>query len=652
MSNVALITPHLRQVQAPAAIRDLPAWLIWRFEENHDGGKPRKVPYYAGGGKRGAHGTAQDVAKLVTFDAAARAAARMGFDGVGFATLGQFGICALDFDDCITDGRLHPDVEALLVDTYAEYSPSGRGVRLFFRGNLGNGKALNGGPYGMECFSSKGYVTYTGNTLELTELLGNTDEVAPVNQAVVELYNKRFARSPVDDVQRMDATNEALGMDEARIREALALIDPSTLHYDDWLRVGMAVHAETAGAGFDLWDAWSSTSSKYTSREYGEDRWRSFGRNDGAAVTGGTLLKMAGLSMSSPASADEFPDALEEPTEGKPLRFPWYSSEDFSDQPLPTWVIKGVLPQADLAVLYGASGAGKSFVALDMVAAIARGTEWRGRRVKQGRVAYIAAEGAGGFRKRVKAYKQHFEVDQLGVNVIPAAPNLVEKGDAIDIIRTIRDMGGADIVVVDTFAQVTPGSNENAGEDMGTALANCRLINKHTGAMVLLIHHAGKDLSKGARGWSGIKAAADAELEVAREGEGRVLRLTKSKDGEDMTEWGFDLEVVQLGVDEDMDPITSCVVVEAAVPAKGGISTRKLGPVEKVVNEVIQEVAQVQTSGIEVNFVVGEAVSRLDAPEEGKRDTRRQRVRRAIEALCSGDDAPYWLQDDGTLSVC
>jgi hypothetical protein len=148
-----------------------------------------------------------------------------------------------------------------------------------------------------------------------------------------------------------------------------------------------------------------------------------------------------------------------------------------------------------------------------------------------------------------------------------------------------------------------------------------------------------------------LRAAADAELAVAREAAGRTLRLTKSKDGEDGMVWGFDLEVVKVGVDEDLDPITSCVVIEAAVPV-GGIASRKLGPVETVVNAVIQEYAIAQTSGIEVGPVIAEAVKRMDAPADGKRDSRKQRVRRALEALTVGDEAPYWLGDDGCITIC
>lgn len=660
MSNVARITPHLRNVEAPAAIRELEAWVIWRFEDNPNGGKPRKVPYYANGGKRhGEQGGPKDVANLVTFDAAKAAAVRRGYDGVGFATLAQFGICALDFDDCITDGKIHSDVEQLLVDTYAEFSPSGRGIRLFFKGDLGNGKAIRGGEYGMECFSSRGFVTFTGNTLELTELLGNSDAIAPINDDVRTLHAQRFARSsePVE----ISTSGEPAGLTLAQIRQCLEAL-PTDLHYDDWLTVGMAIHCETRGEGFELWEDWSLESSKYSNREYNEERWRSFGKNGGAQVTGRTLVKLANehgarITLNAPASAEEFEVLVEDVssthTPDELPRFHFEPVHQFSSATALPWIIKGVLPQAGLAVVYGASGSGKSFAVLDMALCIARGLPWRGKRTRQGRVAYVAAEGAEGFRKRLAAYAMHHGVDlsTVPMSVLNAAPNLLEKQDAVDLAKGVKASGGADLIIVDTLAQTTPGANENAGEDMGKALGYCKRIHEVTGALVLLIHHSGKDATKGARGWSGLRAACDAELEIVRDGNVRALRLSKNKDGEDGLQWGFALEVVQLGVDEDLDPITSCVVVEADVPV-GGVSDRKLGAVEKVVNDVIQEFAQAQTEGIEVGPVIAEAVKRMDPPQDGKRDTRKTRVRRALENLTTGDDAPYWLGDDGCIAVC
>ncbi len=663
MTNVHRITPHLRDVEAPAAIRDLPAWVVWRFEAVPGGGKPRKVPYYANGGKRhGEQGGPKDVANLVTFDAAKAAAARRGFDGVGFAALSQFGICALDFDNCIIDGRIHPQVEALLGDTYAEFSPSGQGIRAFFKGDLGNGKALRNGDFGMECFSTRGFVTFTGNTLDITELLGNTDVVAPMSDEVHHLHRERFARSaePVD----APFSGEPAGLSVQQIERCLAAL-PTDLHYDDWLMVGMAIHCETRGEGFELWEDWSATSGKYTTREYNEERWRSFGKGGGNQVTGRSLVHLAnehgaGINLTAPASAEEFESLVEDvqnPDATDTPRFYFEPVHTFSSTKALPWIIKGVLPKAGLGVVYGASGSGKSFAVLDMGMAIARGVDWRGKRTRQGRVAYIAAEGADGFRKRVAAYAMHHQVDLTAVpmTVLNAAPNLLEKQDAVDVAKGVRASGGADLIIVDTFAQTTPGANENAGEDVGKALGYCRRIHEATGAMVLLIHHSGKDAAKGARGWSGLRAACDAEIEVVREGDARVLRLTKSKDGEDGLEWGFALDVVQVDVDEDLEAVTSCVVVEAAVPVVGAGPARKLGKNEKVVNEVLQEIALSQNGGIEIAPVLAEAVRRMmgrDGVDSDKKGNYKSNARRALTRLCEGDDAPYWLDPDtNTIEV-
>ena len=656
MNAVTTIKPHLSSISAPDEMRNLPGWLVWRFEYHEGEDKPRKIPYYTAGNKRhGKQGSTQDLQQLTAFDAARTAAARRGFDGVGFVPLPEWNICALDFDHCVTNGELHPDLEAIVTGTYAEYSPSGTGVRAFVKGQYGNSKA-RGEPYGFEVFSSKGFVTFTGNRLDVVEILGNENTIAELDAPVRALCAKRFTREVAETGV---SAGEPLGLTSQQIDKCLSVIDADSGH-DEWLAVGMALHHETQGEGFDLWNDWSELGSKYPGREVLLHRWSSFGKTHDRTVTARSLVRLAnehgaGINLNGPATADEFEDLVGEASpEAAPGRFAIVPAHEFATGANPTWVIKDVLPQAELVVMYGASGSGKSFLALDMAAAIARGVEWRGKRVRQGRVAYIAAEGGGGFRKRLKAYGQHNEIDlaSLELGVIHAAPNMMEAKDAADVVKAIKAWGGADIVIVDTFAQVMPGANENAGEDVGKALTHCKRIHELTGAMIILIHHAGKDASKGARGWSGLRAAADAELEVVREATGRSLRLTKSKDGEDGMAWGFDLEIITVGVDEDLDPITSCVVIEAQMPVPGAGPARKLGPVEKAVNDVIQEFAVAQTEGIEIGPVLAEAVKRIEPPADGKRDTRKQRARRALEALCAGDDAPYWIADDGCITIC
>jgi hypothetical protein len=64
--------------------------------------------------------------------------------------------------------------------------------------------------------------------------------------------------------------------------------------YDEWIRVGLALHHETAGAGFALWDAWSARGEKYKGADDLRGHWLSFRADANNAVTLGSLLSVRG----------------------------------------------------------------------------------------------------------------------------------------------------------------------------------------------------------------------------------------------------------------------------------------------------------------------------------------------------------------------
>lgn len=261
------------------------------------------------------------------------------------------------------------------------------------------------------------------------------------------------------------------------------------------------------------------------------------------------------------ADCDAVESAVVVHIDPKVARFTPRRPSEFTSGPPMEWLVRGVLPRAALAVVYGDSGSGKTFFTLDLVSCIARAVQWRDAQTRAGRVVYVCAEGASGFRKRLTAYAQAHGV---GIDSLPwvvaDAPNFLTQDDPVALAKGI---GTADVVVIDTLSAVTPGGNENSGEDMGAVLNHCKSIHRHTGALVVLIHHSGKDATKGARGWSGIRAAADAEIEVTRKGDARTAKVTKLKDGGDFQKYGFRLRVVELGL-SDGQPETSCVVEHVA----------------------------------------------------------------------------------------
>ena len=310
----------------------------------------------------------------------------------------------------------------------------------------------------------------------------------------------------------------------------------------------------------------------------------------------------------------------------------------FSSGAPASWFIKGVLPRAALGVIFGESGSGKSFFALDMAASIARGLPWRERRTRKARVAYIVAEGAGGFRQRAHAYSGHHGIGlaDLDIAILGDAPNFMRVVDVQRVIDGVTAYGGVEIIVVDTFAQVLPGANENSAEDVGLALSHCRTLHKLTGAMVLLIHHSGKDATKGARGWSGLRAAADFEMEITRADDRRAATVTKLKDGEDGAAFGFTLRTVAMGADSDGDELTSCVVEQGGDQDRGA-RKRRLGSVEKAVIRKLNELTAMlpDDERVSTTELISHVARDMIHDVEGKQDKRRYHALRALDNLVS-----------------
>lgn len=681
MADVAKIMPEVRAIQAPAPLRDLPGWCMWRYEQYEGDTKPRKVPYYhSGTRRRGQQGSPADRDQLTTFAIAREAAARKGFDGVGFALLADWGLTALDFDRVVQeDGSLPPEVEQIVSRTYAEYSPSGTGIRAFVRGHLGNHKDTKSA-WGLETFSTSGFVTITGNILDEVDLIGHNDTIAPIDLPLHDLCTRRFGASSAaqqsDDF--MAGYEPPLGLQDHEVQDLLDALDPDCGR-DDWVRVGMALHHEFQGSedGFQFWDGWSVIGGKYPGEEALRAQWDSFTRRMGPGrrqVTMASVIKMAkserGLADNRPLSVEsvearaaaltadlEAPIGARTP-DGFEGKFPVVAAADMVATKPSDWLIKGILPKADLGALYGASGSGKSFVSLDMAMHIALGREWRGHRVKQGLVVIVTAEGGGSYGKRIKAYCQHHEVDVTGLplGIINAQPNILEAEDISELTASLRAMGQVSLLIIDTLAQVTPGANENTSEDMGRAIANAQLLRRTTGAMVLLIHHSGKDAARGARGWSGLKGALDVEIEVTRDEDlgSREIRLSKMKDEEDGLRFGFALDVVTVGMDEDGDEMRSCVAVEAELQERRPAARRGEAESSTVYEVAIEQfIASDNPDSVFPMDKFIAAVSPYLPAElgEGHRDTRRQNISKAAKDMAKRKDAKLGVLHSGSTVV-
>jgi hypothetical protein len=242
------------------------------------------------------------------------------------------------------------------------------------------------------------------------------------------------------------------------------------------------------------------------------------------------------------------------------------------------YLVKGLLPRRGVAFFAGPSTSAKTFLAIEAALRISRGEPFCGRRTRQAGVLYVAAEDADGVRRRVKAWRMQ-NGDQGALQMIPEPPDLRDSGVEADLVATIAegayelDAEGAPLglIIFDTLSKVAPGADQNASNDMGAVMATLDRIAQRFDALVLVIAHTPKDEARGIAGWYGQFGAADAVVMLTRDANDDHLRLAtvaKLKNGQDGGKIAFRLDELEIGTDEDGDPITSCVVAFEDAPAR------------------------------------------------------------------------------------
>ena len=381
-----------------------------------------------------------------------------------------------------------------------------------------------------------------------------------------------------------------------------------TVEWDAWSNTLMAFYDASHGSADGLEAAihWSEKNPKGDA-EATTYKWDHIHRYPPKDISAGTLVKLARAvdpdflpgkvkpeDWFEDESAPLFPDVeLNSFQENSTKRFqltPFAEAAstalDTAAQPL----IKGVLDQGAMTILYGESNAGKTFVAMDMAYHIAAGIDWAGKRTAKLPVLYVAAEGGQGARKRAAALASKHGVCEDFYFLMHPVNLLRADADLKPLIDTARDAAAAigrsfGLVVIDTLSRAMAGGDENSSTDMGAMVKHLDVLRKALEAHVMAVHHSGKDRARGARGHSLLRAATDTEIEVAD----RVISVTKQRDLDGSFASGFDLDVVTLGVDAEGDPVTSCTVKLISRHEAQAVSVGVLTPSEATVAAAVAE---------------------------------------------------------------
>lgn len=483
----------------------------------------------------------------------------------------------------------------------------------------------------------------------------NNDGLELIKKTITDLEAKQAQLPPPQAIstttsplmQSLSGAPQESPAEIAKLQSALLYVNPDTgrghgsffdanghPEGDIWLAAVWAIASLgwKSGKGKDIAKNWSQKcQARYTDQGF-EDAWNGYNPNHPRHIGIGSLYKYA-MQMGW---------QFQVPTTATGNKYKLLTGHDLRLLPPVQWRLKGILPYSGLAAMYGPSASGKSFLGLDLGIAICEGADWFGIRTTKSTVIYVALEGESGFKNRVAAWELE--------NSRPLPPSIsmvmqpfhITKPEDVDDLAAAVPYGS--VVIVDTLNRAAPTSDENSSKEMGEILEACKRLQALIDGLVVLIHHTGKDTTRGARGHSSFFAALDGAIEVERTATQRSWTVAKAKDGQDGKNIPFDLKRHVLGFDVDGDEITSCTVtpVQGNVFAKPQPKGKSQQSALKVIEQQIANLVNPTTgiAGSPANRVClrfEDGISHLAGTLHGKpKNKRNNEARRLLKGLIDG----------------
>lgn len=350
-----------------------------------------------------------------------------------------------------------------------------------------------------------------------------------------------------------------------------------------------------------------------------------------------------------------------------PLPLPVELFEDVQPRLDSRWLVKRQLLASTKIVFFGAPGSGKSFLAIDIGFHLAAELDWFGRRTTGARVVYVAAEGQAGVRLRIEALKRTYPGQgDIPFALIPTAVDLLDpSADLAKLAAVLKYLAGrwkgVDLLVVDTLAASFGGGDEN-GPDMAAFVGNVDKLCAPYECASLIVTHAPLDKdAKRPRGHSSLWGSADTVWQIIgdRDAPARRIHVLKQKDCDPGPDIMFALRPVEIGIDEDGDPVTSCIVEPSEFDAAAMIGRRRMSAKEKIVYTALERaiiakgifppatipdnVCNRARTGkvVALSEWRSEALSALSTPDT-KPDSARRSFDRARDALQAAGNLAVW----------
>jgi hypothetical protein len=554
---------------------------------------------------------------------------------IGFCFSAGGGLACIDIDNKIdpqSDPVLYAENQERMramyrfYDSYIEQSKSANGLHIILKGEIGPGRRRDN----VEVYSQERFMIMTGDVQKERPLMDGqhlldslVQQMTISDRKFVDLEEKPAVESDADVAKRILNSRSGGKFEDLIAPDWYARINPNSRapYGDDPSRADLSfatlVGFFTESNG-QIWSMFKQTALGnrlkngqvrhpmydrflvHTIKEARAYLASDAGKRESVDLRGATDAMLERFKAERAANEAAQRAKIEDPAQSAALnwkpesdhqivnkhKFVFKKPYEVSAEPPLEWALENVFQKRSVNAIYGWSAVGKSFVALDLMMAIAEGREWFGHETEQMHVTYLALEGGDGMRNRLEAYRLSRGIGyQLPTNfdIYRGHFNICDPEHVSAMIyQRQRDHMVGGMFVIDTFAKAIIGADENSSKEMGPAVQQAQLISEQLQACVVLVHHSTKPdkdtgIAGGLRGSGAIQAGIDGVLQVAKrytEDESgnrhvtRVLVMDKVKEGQDAEEHPFELNVVKIGErvrkSGEIVDVTSCTIKDLA----------------------------------------------------------------------------------------
>jgi hypothetical protein len=631
----------------PAALAPLcerPQWAVWRWTQLTNGGW-QKPPFMASEPRR--HASVKDPSSWTDYASALAAVQAGNADGITYILTENDPFAAIDLDHCRDVNTHSIDICAQnFLDTgrhsYSEVTPSGTGCRIWGLTTSSSvlhrkfSLLIDGKDVAVELFRrTNKALTVTGYKLDTISKLTDIDRV--IDWAIVWAERRKAAAAEA----AAKAAAPPNGFTSSRFKNSIDEIErivrpgaPAGANRSD---VFHSIVGHYVGCGWSveqILQHMQQFPNGIGGRYLGEHRLHQeiarsaskYGRvlplfnGNGDWIDG---REAKGLQPNVPEKAPAEPEpALPEPEKedaevddhrehdgndlvdiaedddgdapvSAPILPPMHAHGDADARPLKSWLVKRLVPAVGHGLLSGQWGAGKTFIAFDLAAALLTGQPFIGHAVKRRcGVLLIAAEAADEVRLRLDAVVREkcAGMPRAPFRWYEAAPFLLHKGSAEMLIAMARRADESlqqefglplGLIVIDTIAACagyTKAGDENDAATGQAVMNVLKVVAQELNCFVLGVDHFGKSLEAGTRGASSKESSSDLVLACLGDKElsGNVidtrLAVRKNRGGRQGQAYPFALRLVETPEpDEDGEPVTTMVVDWQIAPVGGDL---------------------------------------------------------------------------------